>query len=213
MKIMPHRLPKDPPTTQSSKADEIAYLKKLVDQSQRSGDTYLKSLLTPQLLEWFETQIRSDLPPDAIGQLLYDRSEDAQKVVELSRQLIDQTDLSHEAENEMKYQIMRLEVDIKRRAYKIAELIEYNERTFRMYIQQNNDNWSLKKDAEEARTARVVAEAEADRLKIKMFDQTEIIENLRNELDSLVAPSGSVQTKSKDFTDVLAKEDTDEPPF
>jgi len=60
------------PTEMSSKADEIAFLEKLINDLLEAGQTYSASLLNKNLFDWARYQIRNDLGCDIFGALVYE---------------------------------------------------------------------------------------------------------------------------------------------
>lgn len=64
----------------SSKADEIQQLAKIAKAI--PAGTYLASLFTPQLVEWFSTQVHQDLPPSVTDHFRYLQEELARSVSE-----------------------------------------------------------------------------------------------------------------------------------
>lgn len=53
--------------TSWSKADEAAMLRSFVEKAQEQPDSYLASLLSPELLDWFGRQIKQDLDTNALA--------------------------------------------------------------------------------------------------------------------------------------------------
>lgn len=168
------------------KDEEIGALAKIAGAIERAGDTYLSSLLRPELIEWVEYRIRNDFPPDLW--------EERQGLMADVNRLQDEvnTAVSRKTFKDLEHRLYHVKIAAKRSAKRILEM-KREERRLRRVVDhytadlvdardlasdEHDRNMKLAKELGEARGAKVEAEEKTLRIKAKMYD---LIEDGRRE--------------------------------
>jgi septal ring factor EnvC (AmiA/AmiB activator) len=147
------------PNSQSSKADEIAFLRE-VSESIGEG-TYLKSLFTEDLLKWVESCIADDVSCNIRESFTY-QVKQAYKVENNLRERIDSLEATIDSQRESVKQCARRLDDMTRK---------YNE-TRAMLDKAHEDLEYLNHELQESDKESYRAIAESNRLKVKLADIT-----------------------------------------
>jgi len=158
------------------KAEEIEILRKLAVAIERAGDTYLSSLFREELIDWVQTQINGDFPPDLWRAYAGLRDD----VVRLERGREDLANAVEVRLQAVKRALRRSVVRIRKmghRERRLSRSIDFHNAELRTERKRVNDECAqklnLQKELDEANEEKARLERELIRLKAGMYDLIE----------------------------------------